>query len=58
MRVSYGSKLHTPPTNYHVLAAQQEPHKKAFLNEKFGKFSGGEKRKRRRYQVKENTRNR
>ena len=23
--VSYGSKLHIPPTNYHLLAAQQEP---------------------------------
>ena len=26
--VSY-SKLHIPPTNYRLLAAQQEPHKKA-----------------------------
>ena len=25
----YGSKLHIPPTNYHLLAAQQEPYKKA-----------------------------
>ena len=23
------SKLHIPPTNYHLLAAQQEPHRKA-----------------------------
>ena len=23
----YGSKLHIPPTNYHPLAAQQEPYK-------------------------------
>ena len=28
----YGSKMHIPPTNYHRLAAQQEPCKK--LNEK------------------------
>ena len=27
----YGSKLHIPPTNYHLLAAQQEPYKKAYL---------------------------
>ena len=27
--VPYGSKLHIPPTNYHLLAAQQEPYKKA-----------------------------
>ena len=25
----YGSKLHIPPTNYHLLAAQKEPYKKA-----------------------------
>ena len=32
----YGSKLHIPPTNYHLLAAQQEPYKKSLitLNEK------------------------
>ena len=24
----YGRKLHIPPTNYHFLAAQQEPYKK------------------------------
>ena len=52
----YGSKLHTPPTNYHLLAAQQKPYKKASLNEKFGTFSGGEKKKKKK--VKENTRNR
>ena len=45
MRVSYGSKLHIPPTNYHLLAAQQEPYKKASINEKFGTVSGGEKKK-------------
>ena len=28
--VPYGSKLHIPPTNYHLLAAQQEPYKKAY----------------------------
>ena len=26
MPVPYGSKLHIPPTNYHLLAAQQEPY--------------------------------
>ena len=26
--VSYGSKLHIPSTNYHLLAARQEPYKK------------------------------
>ena len=33
----YGSKLHIPPTNYHLLAAQQEPYKKKSLtlNEKY-----------------------
>ena len=32
----YGSKLHIPPTNYHLLAAQQEPYKKSLtLNEKY-----------------------
>ena len=25
---AYGSKLHIPPINYHLLAAQQEPYKK------------------------------
>ena len=32
----YGSKLHIPPTNYHLLAAQQEPYKKSLIthNEK------------------------
>ena len=29
MPVPYGSKLHIPSTNYHLLAAQQEPYKKA-----------------------------
>ena len=34
--VPYGSKLHIPPTNYHLLATQQEPYKKQklTLNEK------------------------
>ena len=33
--LSYGSKLHIPPTNYHFLAAQQEPYKKSLtLNQK------------------------
>ena len=27
--VPYGSKLHIPPTNYNLLAAQQEPYKEA-----------------------------
>ena len=27
--VQYGSKLNIPPTNYSLLAAQQEPFKKA-----------------------------
>ena len=27
--VPYGSKLYIPPTNYHLLTAQQEPYKKA-----------------------------
>ena len=27
--VPYGSKLHILPTSYHLLAAQQEPYKKA-----------------------------
>ena len=32
----YGSKLHIPPTNYHLLAAQQEPYKKSLtLNYKY-----------------------
>ena len=28
-KVPYGSNLRIPPTNYHLLAAQQEPYKKA-----------------------------
>ena len=33
------SKLHTPPTNYHFLAAQQEPYEKSLtLNEKIFEF--------------------
>ena len=33
--VLYGRKLHIPPTNYYLLAAQQEPYKKSLtLNEK------------------------
>ena len=31
---SYGSKLLVPPTNYHLLAAQQEPHKKTISEQK------------------------
>ena len=31
MPVPYGSKLHIPPTNYHLLAVQREPYKKAYL---------------------------
>ena len=27
--VPYGGKLHIPPTNYHLQAAQQEPYEKA-----------------------------
>ena len=26
----YGSMLHIPPTNYHLLAAKQEPYQKAY----------------------------
>ena len=39
-----GSKLHIPPTNYHLLAAQQEPYKKLTRNEIL-EFSGEEKKK-------------
>ena len=28
--VLYGSKLHIPSTNYHILTAQQEPYKKIY----------------------------
>ena len=36
----YGSVLHIPPTNYHVLAAKQEPYLKAYLLTKTtGEFS-------------------
>ena len=35
----YGSKLHILPIHYHLLAAQQEPYKKALLKKCF-KFSG------------------
>ena len=39
--VPYGSKLHIPPTNYHLLAAQQEPYKKAqLLTKNMWEFSG------------------
>ena len=31
MPVSYGSMLHTPPTNSLLLTAKQEPYKKAYL---------------------------
>ena len=31
MPILYGSKLHTSPTNYWLLAAQQEPCKRAYL---------------------------
>ena len=40
----HGSKLHIPPTNNHLLAAQQEPYKnkktlnKTFLSEKVRKM--------------------
>ena len=37
--VPYGSKLHIPPINYHLLAAQQEPYKKSLtLNKKYLSF--------------------
>ena len=29
--VPYGSNLHIPPTNYHLLTAQQKPYKKEYL---------------------------
>ena len=29
MPVPYGRELHIPPTNYHLLAAQQEPYQEA-----------------------------
>ena len=31
MQVPYGSQLYVPQTSYHLPAAQQEPHKKAYL---------------------------
>ena len=35
----YGSKLHIPPTIYHLLAAQQEPYKKTTtINKKYLSF--------------------
>ena len=43
----YNGKLDKPPTINHLIAAQQEPYKKASLNktkkqqQKTGKFSGG-----------------
>ena len=44
----YGSKQHIPPTNYHLLAAQQEPYKKSLtLNERYLSFLGGKKREKR-----------
>ena len=37
----YGGKLHIPPTIYHLLAAQQEPYKKAYvLMKNIGESSG------------------
>ena len=36
--MSYGSKLQIPPTNYHLLAAEQEPTKN--VSEIFGEKSG------------------
>ena len=36
--MSYGSKLQIPPTNYHLLAAEQEPTKN--VSEIFGGKSG------------------
>ena len=39
----FGSKLHIPPTNYHLLVVQQEPYKKACsLTKSIGEYSGGE----------------
>ena len=35
--VSYGSKLHIPPTYYHLLAAQQEPNSQQKKCDFFGK---------------------
>ena len=35
--VSYGSKLHIPPTYYHLLAAQQEPNSQQKNCDFFGK---------------------
>ena len=29
--VLYGSKLHITPTNYHLVAAKQEPYRKVYL---------------------------
>ena len=41
----YCSKLHRPHTNYHLLAAQQEPHKKdSLLTKNAGEFSGTKSR--------------
>ena len=47
--VPYNGKLHKPPTNNHLIAAQQEPYKKACpltnkkTPQKTGTFSGGKK---------------
>ena len=39
--VLYGIQLPTPPTNHHLLAAQQEPYKNAcLLTENICQFSG------------------
>ena len=41
MPVPYGSMLHMPPTNLHLLAAKQEPYKKAYVFTKnVEEFSG------------------
>ena len=41
MPVPYGSMLHIPPTNSLLLAAKQEPYKKAYLLTKnIKEFSG------------------
>ena len=44
--VPYGSMLHLSPINYHLLAAKQEPYKKAYLLTKtVEEFSGGKNQK-------------
>ena len=45
--MSYGSTLHIPPTNYHLIAAQREPDTKAYLLTKMLRAFSGERKVRR-----------